>query len=176
MIRLTDPPLAAFDFDPKDSTIAEKELRVVDYPLRYYNQDGVASERGGTAYLTRMKDVEPDPDEIKDHLCIDGLSHKEISEIFKRVSTFVSYDLYTAYSRFAVLCGCTSVIMPIEGSTEDMWQPDERRRAGLAYGYSNVEKAQRTAWMVPHIVQEEIDSSVQSVKDFVDEVDKFFSK
>ena len=161
-------------FDPKGSTIAERALRIVDYPLRYYNQDGIASERDGTAYVVRKKSVEPDPDEIKDYVCIDGLSHKETSEILKRVRTFISYDPYTAYSRFAVLCGCTSIVMPVDGIAEEKWEPDERRRAGLAYGYSNVEKALQTAWMVPLIVQEETDRSVQSVKDFVEELDKFF--
>jgi|TARA_B110000908_G_C10220687_1_gene435173 hypothetical protein len=162
------------DFRPKNSSISKKILRIIDYPLKYYNQIGVAQVRNGTAYLVRKGHVVPDVSEVKNWICIDGMSHRDISAIFKRVTMFVSYDLHSAYSRFAVLCDCSSVVMPMNDISEEEWQPNIQLRAGLAYGFSNIEKASATAWQVTEFIKTETSDSIESVREFVVEVNKFF--
>jgi hypothetical protein len=41
------------------------------------------------------------------------------------VETFISYDTYTAYSLFAVLCECESVVIPDEGVSEEAYALSE---------------------------------------------------
>ena len=102
------------------------------------------------------------------------MSHPEIAGIFKRVKTFISYDTYTAYSRFAVLCGCESVVVPDEGVTKEQWRPNPADRYGVAYGFSDIEAASRTAHLMKeHTLFEERISS-ENVKNAVIEINDFF--
>nr|VFJ62070.1 MAG: hypothetical protein BECKDK2373C_GA0170839_109321 [Candidatus Kentron sp. DK] len=73
--------------------------------------------------------------EEDDAVRIDGLSHKETAEIFNRCETFHCHDPYTAYSVFAVFCGCTTIVYPETGVSEADWRPIEERW-GIAYGNS----------------------------------------
>lgn len=105
--------------------------------------DGEA-ERHGAAYCVRKGKIDPSVD-LTGAICIDGLSHAEIAEIFRRVRTFYSFDPYTAYSSFAPLCGAVSIVVPPPGMTRDSWYRDERRRYGIAFGLDDTEWAVATA-------------------------------
>ncbi|ESK56747.1 hypothetical protein [Acinetobacter tjernbergiae] len=70
-----------------------------------------------------------------DSICLDNKNHKEIADIFRRAKRFISYDPYTAYSHFAVLCGCESIIVPDEGVSVNNWYSDTSDRFGLSYGF-----------------------------------------
>ncbi len=165
------------DFYFKNSFLSNNELKIIDYPLEYYNLLDIPLKRNGIAYTIRKGEVKDIPYDLKDAIIIDGLSHKEISKIFKQVSIFISFDSYTAYSIFAVLCGCESIVVPEKNITKEMWYPNIKDRYGLAYGFSDSEREHAHA--TKHLVQEHIEKeeakNTNNVENFVNEVTAFFN-
>ena len=165
---------AIVDFKFPHSVTSQSELKVIHYPLEHYNDIGVLSERSGTAYCLRKGKNKQIQHDLTDSILIDGKTHAEVASIFKRVKTFVSYDTYTAYSIFAVLCGCDSVVIPDKGVTEEEWYPNPTDRYGLAYGFENIDKARETSTLVKgHINNEERKVKIE-VESFVSEVSNYF--
>ncbi len=137
--------------------------------------DNTATERSGSAYAIRKGRGKRIQHDLSDSLLIDGKPHQEVAAIFKRVKTFISYDPYTAYSWFAALCGCDSVVIPDEGVDAESWYPDPEDRYGLAYGFEGIEEAKNTRHLLYKRVLREESNSVANVAAFVSEVDTFFS-
>ena len=164
------------DFTCVGSVISSSELKIVNYPRGYYNQVGARAEssREGAAHCFRKQSTRHHERDVQNSLCIDGLSHAEISEIFKRIKIFTSYDLYTAYSRFAAMCGCLSIVVPANGVTEEQWQPDERDRVGIAYGPANIEHAVASLPRLPDVIQNDEQHSLDCLHNFAREVDEHF--
>ena len=158
------------------STTSPNDLKVIHYPLEYYNTDNTAAERSGTAYTVRKGKGKTIQHDLRESVLIDGKPHQEVAAIFKRVKTFISYDPYTAYSTFAALCGCDSVVIPDEGVDEESWYPNPEDRYGLAYGFEGIEKAKKTRHLLYQRVLREESNSVESVAVFIKEVDAFFSR
>lgn len=164
------------DFSYPGSIMSKNLLKVIDFPLDVYNKERVSLSRNGSAYCIRKGKHKKIVHDLSDSILIDGKSHAEVAGIFKRVRTFISYDAYTAYSRFAALCGCDSVVIPDEGIGEEEWRPDPSHRCGLAYGYENLEKARKTAPMLQEIVEREQSESLAHAANFINEVNTFFSQ
>ncbi|MFQ1656708.1 hypothetical protein [Aeromonas veronii] len=162
------------DFNHCLSTLSENYLTVIYYPLEYYNMNG-ATNKEGCCHLFRKgkgkKECHP-----SSSIQLDGLSHKQISDIFKNSKTFISYDDYTAYSYFAVLCGCDSVVVPQEGVSKEQWHPNQADRYGLAYGFSERELnlAKQTKSKVLEYILGEHQRSFDNVNKFVEETKNFF--
>ena len=156
------------------SRLSESELRIIHYPLELYNDPGFSWERVGTAYCIRKGKGKAIVHDLSDSILIDGKSHKEIAEIFKRVKRFISYDVYTTYSIFAVLCGCESVVIPDEGVSVDEWLPNSMDRHGLAYGFENLEKARSTKKLLIERIEREQDRNLINVSNFIEESDNYF--
>ncbi len=162
------------NFSFPGSMTSEKHLKVIHYPLELYNMNNISKYRSGTAYCLRKGRDKPIQHDLENSILIDGKSHEEVSEIFKRVKTFISYDSYTAYSLFAVLCGCESIVIPDEGVSEEEWYPNPTDRYGLSYGFSNVERAKVTAHLVKVHVMNEHAKSVDNVKNALLEINEYF--
>jgi len=162
------------EFYSSGSVVSDKLLKVVHCPFEYYNLDDVPLDRKGTAYCLRKGKHKPIQHDLNGSILIDGKSNSEIAGIFKRVKTFVSYDTYTAYSRFAVLCGCESVVVPDPGVTKEQWRPNPADRYGLAYGFSDVEAASETAHLVKEYILFEEKKSIENVKSAIIEINEFF--
>lgn len=162
------------DFNHCLSTLSNQELKIIHYPLEIYNMDD-AKKSGGCCHLIRKgKDkIKCHPD---DSVAIDGLSHQQISEIFKKSKRFISYDDYTAYSLFAVLCGCESIVVPGDGITKEQWYPNPTDRYGLAYGFSAEELilAEQTKDKVLEHILKEHQRSIDNVLKFIEETESFF--
>ena len=161
-------------FSYPGSHTSEHCLHVVHYPLDLYNQTNCASQRVGTAYCQlkgRHKKIVHD---LSDSILVDGMKHREMAAIFKRVQTFISYDSYTTLSLFAALCGCDSVIIPDAGVSEDQWMPNTSDRYGLAYGFENIPKARASYDQLVSNVRNLENVSVNSVKHFITEVEHYF--
>lgn len=156
------------------SKTSDNFLKVINYPVEFYNKENISNERKGTAYCIRKGKGKEIIHELDNSILIDGKSHAEVAQIFKSVKQFVSYDTYTAYSIFAVLCGCESIVIPDEGVTEAEWYPNVEDRYGIAYGFSRLEWAATTAhFQVERVNQEHIKSSF-SVEKFALETQDFF--
>lgn len=110
--------------------------------------------RKGTCYAVRKGKGKPFQHETKNSILIDNMSLKKIAKVFNQCEIFYSYDTKTAFSRYAVLCGCKSVVIPDEGVSPKEWQPEEQLRYGVAYGLNNMDYAEKTK----HLVFEFIDN------------------
>jgi hypothetical protein len=162
------------NFKLPGSTTLDDELRVVHYPLDLYRPPPEDTPRAGTAYLVRKGADKSLVHHPHDAIRIDGLSHREIAEIFQKVQTFVSYDSHTAYSFFAALSGCDSVVIPDEGVGEQAWLPDPVERYGISYGWDQLDHARDTRHLVrPRLLAEE-NKNLENVRRFIVHVDEFF--
>jgi len=150
-------------------------MPLIHYPLDIYNSKDASVSRGGTAYCVR-KGVVNKIHHNKGDTLIDGKSHTEIAAIFRRVKQFISYDSYTAYSRFASLCGCDSIVIPEDGVAECEWYPDPADRYGVAYGFDKIEGARESRKLLFEKISHEHHTSHEVVRRFSYEVDNFFSR
>lgn len=164
------------DFQFPGSVTSKHLLSLRYFPLEIYNETGSSASRAGCAYLIKKGRNRPDLPKAFDGDLIDGLSHAEIASIFKRVRTFVSYDLYSAYSKLAVLCGCDSVVMPQPEISEDMWFQNPKDRNGIAYGFKDIERARKTKIHLIDDIHAQNKKNNESVLKFIDECENFFSK
>jgi hypothetical protein len=162
------------DFSFLNSVLSPNPLYLSYYPLHLYNMSNVASVRSGTAYCLRKGRNREIQHDLTDSILIDGMSHEEIANIFKRVKTFISYDLYTAYTVFASLCGCDAVVIPMEGMSKEDWYPDADGRYGIAYGFDDIEYAARTRVLMIEKVQKDHSANAARVSAFMQEADEFF--
>jgi len=164
------------EFNFPNSYSSPKNLKIIHYPLDYYNNFDVSEKRTGTAYCVRKGKSKKMVHDMDGSVLIDDLSHQEIAKIFKRVKTFISYDSYTAYSRFAVLCGCESIVIPDEGVTKDNWYADKRNTYGLAYGFEDIDHARETSHLVLNRINEEISEYRDDINLFCSTSNDFFNK
>lgn len=131
-------------------------LKVSVLLKKYYNKDGALNDRDrkGECYLVRKgKGVQfvHDSNATK----IDGKNHKEVSEIFKRVKRFYSYDEHTMFSRYAVMCGCESIVISAKYSDVDSWNSNPLSRAGIALGVKDLDRVREEALSIEDILLEE---------------------
>jgi hypothetical protein len=165
----------ARDFIPMKGSVVSPHLITIYTTPSCYNLEGASKERKGTAYLVRKGAYKPIIHDLSDSIKIDGKSHKEIAEIFKQVDTFISYDAATAYNRFALLCGCKSVIILGEDETPSTYNPDAETRSHFAYSLdtSNINWKKARIWAEEQkAIEEKI--SQQAVIDFINDCQDFF--
>lgn len=162
------------DFEYPGSRTSVCELKVIHYPLEHYNLKHIPDKKEGIAYCIRKGKNKPIVHDLSNSTLVDDLSHKDVANVFKKSKTFISYDTYTAYSIFAVLCGCESVVIPDENVTEEEWYPKETDRYGIAYGFDNITKSKLTAHLVKEHITIEEQKSLINVKNCVREINQFF--
>lgn len=148
--------------------VAEQMLTVTHLPWELYQPPPEGSPRSGTAYAMRKGKGRPIVHDLTDSVCIDGMSHQQIGDIFRRVETFISYDTRTTYSLLAALAGADSVVVPEPGVDEDEWLPEEHLRAGLAYGFERLDWARSTRHLTAERFREMQTRSADSVAAFAD--------
>ena len=138
-----------------------------------YQQRNFGSRNGSCYFLRKGKDrqiVHP----LEDSILVDGLTHRELAEVFDRVDRCISYDPYTMYSHFAALCGCDSIVVPVDGVSKEEWYPDPADRYGLAYGFDDVGEARRTRpLLLPHMKRQESEAN-DSVGAFIAKCERYF--
>ena len=162
------------DFYISGSYLSKHILKIIHYPLEYYNENNVAAQRVGTAYCRRKGSAKEIVHDLDDSILIDGMSHEEIAKIFKRCTTFISYDSYTAYSQFAALCGCESIVIPDYGVDIDTWFPEIQDRYGISYGFDQLDWAKRTKPMLLGKINSDNSRQESAVKTFINEVNAYF--
>lgn len=157
------------------SKLSKKKLFIAKYPDYFYNQDEALQPelRNGSAHCIR-KGKEKKFVHSLDSILIDGLNHEEISRIFKRVKTFISYDTKTMYSTLAAVCGTDSIVIPDEGVGKEEWEPNPVRSYGIAYGFDDLENARQTASLVPQQLQKLSEASKQAVDELIIEIRDYF--
>jgi len=139
-----------------------------------FNKNG-AEKKTLKCHMYRKKDADLIPIHDNDSVCLDGMSINEIAEIFRRAKLFISYDLHTAYSMYAVLSGCDSVVAKKTGLSLEKWRVDESSRYGIAYGFENLAWAQSTSSLLEKTVdsleereKRELDLFIASINNLSD--------
>ncbi|MES3040232.1 MAG: WavQ [Pseudomonadota bacterium] len=155
------------DFSFYGAVLPGIDLKVIHYPTDLYNMKNIESCREGTAYCLRKGRDKKITHDLADSILIDNKPHAEVASIFKAAEIFYSYDTYTAYSLFAVMCGCKSVVIPDAGVPIESWYPDSSDRLGIAYGIDEIAAAAETADEAIKRVYVEIEESDNNVKKFI---------
>ena len=153
------------------------KLYVLHFPFDCFNLSSSlpSDQRSGTAYCMRKGRDKKIMHDLNNSVLIDEMPPSQVASILKRVKTFVSYDLYTAFSSFAVLCGAESVVVPDENLSKEQWYSDERDRYGVAYGFDDLLWARETAHLVLGRMKEKEQNSVENVRRFAVEATDFFN-
>lgn len=126
-----------------------------------------ARERSKICHMVRKGRDRPDLPNLKDCWVVDGRTHQELAKIFNECRICYFYDLYTAYSVYAAVCGCIPVIVPIKGVTKQDWMPKEQNRFGLAYGDDDILHAIATRELLLRELRETDQRNTRSVNEFV---------
>lgn len=156
------------------SKLSDDILKIVSYPLELYNEKDHADDRVGSAYCLRKGVHKKIVHDLSDSILIDGKSHSEIARIFKSVKVFISYDVYTAYSFFAALCGCDSIVIPDPEVSETTWLPNIEDRYGISYGFDNIEWSRSTRHLLKERVEREQSNNICKVRNMILESNNFF--
>ena len=162
------------EFNYPHSKTSNSYLQVFSYPLDFYNENNASTKRKGSAYLVRKGVNKKIVHDLSDSICIDGLKHKEISDILKSVVYFYSYDSISTYSQLAVLCGAISIVIPDLNVSAESWMPIKQDRLGVAYGIHDIEFALSTATELKNYLKLYEDRNKVSVLNFFNEVDAYF--
>ena len=131
----------AFD-DPRFNTDPENQLTLtwMNEAYRRWNH----GERTGSAYLLKKGKGRKIVHDQEQSIPIDGLTHGEKARIFNERKYFISYDLYTLYNLYALICGAIPVVVPDENVSKEEWLADEADRYGIAYGFDDIDWAVAT--------------------------------
>lgn len=133
-------------------------------------------ERSGTCYILRKgRDRAPVPAELYGPI-IDHLPHEEVASIFNKHEYCVSYDLYTMYSAYAVMCGCKSIVIPQDGLPKEVWQPTTELSYGIAYGMDDLAWAEATKDKLIDYYKSTQINNASTVKEFAEKCIKHFSR
>jgi hypothetical protein len=167
---------AVYDFYFPGCRLAEDTLKIIHYPTDLYKSPSNVIQREGTAYCIRKGKGKKLIHDVSNSILIDGKSHAEVAKIFSKVEYFISYDALTAYSRFAALSGCVSVVIPDEGVSIEQWYPNEEDRWGIAYGLSDqaIALARKTSHLVSQRIEQEEKKCQEGITKFLKNVDNYF--
>lgn len=129
-------------------------------------------DRKGVCYLVRKGDYKPriPETETAEAIQVDGMSHEQMNEVFNRCDTFYSYDEATMYSQFAVIAGCTSIVVPgLFGSRQEWAAGHPNGRYGIAYGNSpeQLAHARSTSQQMITTMQAREAAGIDTVQNFV---------
>lgn len=160
--------------DEKYNTDMTNKLKIFHINNVYKNKN--YKNRNGTCYLLKKGKDKKIAHDLTDSILIDDLNHNSISDIFNKCTTFISYDLYTMYSQYAAICGCTSVVIPDKSMTKEEWMESHASNIyGIAYGFEDIEHAKKTKKLVlPALIKRKQDS-IHSVMSFVSKTQKKFN-
>ena len=131
-------------FNNEERNPRGRVLYVNHYNLELYRQTNFG-ERSGTCYLVKKGAGRPDVPASFDGPLIDHVPEREKVRLFNECERFVCYDLQSAYSSLATLCGCESVLVPEPGKTRADYVNASQWYDGVAFGDSPEELAYAAA-------------------------------
>lgn len=163
----------SFD-DSRYNKYPENHLHIVSQRADVYKVTN-KGEREGSCYLLRKGYKRELVHDTTHTQLLDGLSHEETARVFNEVKYCISYDTYTMYNVYAVMCGCIPIIIPEKGISKEQWQPHEENRYGIAYGFDDIEYAVQTRpLLLKHIEKQERESN-ESIQQFVEKCKSYFN-
>lgn len=166
--------LKEYDY-PSLNRFPDNQLFIADYLSDIYRQSNFGSRNGSCFMIRKGKERIHDLHPV-DAIQVDGLSHRQMADVFNRCEFFFSYDLYTMYSVYACMCGCKSVVLPVEGMSMEDWHFSSESRFGVAYGIDDVPRAVATRENLLQQIQLFEENNLSSVRFFLRRCREFFQK
>lgn len=164
--------LKEYDY-PTLNKFPDNQLYVMECFSDIYRQTNFGVRHGSCFMVRKGKDRVLDYHPV-DAIQVDGLSHREMAEIFNRCEYFFSYDLYTMCSTYASMCGCKSVVIPMEGMSIEDWHSAPDARFGVAYGKEDIPRALATREALSHQIEQVEENNLASVRFFIERCRDFF--
>lgn len=166
------------EVDCSNSYFSKTELTITHFfdDVYYTKPDDTETQRRGSAYCLRKGAGRTLVHNLDDSILIDGMSHSQIADVFRKVKYFYCYDEYTAYFWFAIKCGCIPVVIPYEGKDKRKWYPKEVDRLGIAYGLDDIEFAISTKNQALDKFARQEQENMKSVSNFVSELRYFLNE
>lgn len=130
-------------------------------------------KRSGDCYLIKKganKDFKiPTDATVIDQITVDNPNiDLDLLEVFNKHERFISLDHASYHSVQAALCGCTSIVIPEEGTPKDEWLDKlPLNRYGIAYGLNDTEWANKTQDKVLTNLIELENEAKESIKAFI---------
>jgi hypothetical protein len=154
--------------------LSDLYLTILHIPWEYYNMNDIPAERNCIAYSIRKGGHKSLVHDVEGSILIDDKPHAEVAAIFKKSRLFISYDSRSAYSQFASLCGCDSVIIPDQGVTEQDFFKSPESRYGVSYGFEGLDTARSTQPLLrDHLKRLEADN-LNKAEAFLQETQQMF--
>ena len=155
----------------------ERAMKIFYLMENFYNLTDVLieNERKNDCYMVR-KGVGKPFVHSESAIILDGLSHKEISKIFKESRYFFSYDEYTMYTRYAAMCGCIPIVVTKKNKSISEWNVNPYTMYGIAYGIENINKAKEEIKTIHKVIEEEKIKMMNSIKEIFESAELYFEK
>lgn len=162
-------------FDNEKLNPGKHRLCISYFNLDMYKQTNFG-KRNGCCYIIRKGNSRKDLPEEFNGVIIDNLPEKEKVRIFNESKYCISYDLQTAYSQIAALCGCISVVIPEPGKKREDYRLGDDNGYGEAFGFNEQEinYAKKTATKLLKLYREKNNESRKEVIYFIKECEKYF--
>ena len=166
-------------FNDKNINKFNYKLKIIDFKRDIYFPKN-DSKKKGFCYLMRKGENREiiKKFDLSKGICIDGLSHEEISKIFNTTKYLISFDLYTMYTTYAAMCNCIPIIIPDETISEMEWRRHEGTKYGKAYGckLSQIKYAKKTRKNLINVVNKLEKNNINEVKNFLKIVKNYFKR
>lgn len=159
--------------DQKSNEKTDNILRVRWIRDDIYSQHNFGT-RHGSCYLIRKGADRSDIKRPKGAVRIDYMGHRRVARTFNQKKYFYTYDPYTMYCVYAVICGCIPVVIPQESISKEQWRPNPADRYGIAYGIDDIQWAQETRANLISRIYEEKKKEKEMVLSFIDKCFDFF--
>lgn len=158
------------------SVLSEHKLSVGAIPECFKAPSGKV-ERKGIAYALRKGKGKRLVHNTDNAVLIDDLTMQEVADLFKSVEMFVSYDAVTAFSNYALLCHCPSVIILGENESPTTYRTTEDANM---YAY-NIEEVASKDWSKSYeraelMAKDKESRNDQSVNSYIADTQSFFAK
>ena len=154
------------DYADDPDITKDAQLLFLFYINPVYRNFG-CKERSGSCYSIRKSAIR-EQIHPQDAICIDGLPHEKIAQIFSRCEMFYCYDEATMYSQYAAICGCLSVVVPGIYKCRSDWVRDRPvAKYGVAFGLHDLEHARATQHLVMKHLQTKHEEGLTTVRNFI---------
>lgn len=132
--------------------------------------------RSGTCYMIRKGADRDIVHDLRGSIRLDGKSHAEIADTFRRTETFYCYDEMTMYAQYAAVCGCLSIVIPKYFASHDDYVATRKiARFGVSYGFDHVAHARATRHLVAGLLEEMARESDATIDRFVELTQRRFA-
>jgi prefoldin subunit 5 len=161
-----------------------KQLSIIFVNNIFENKKNI---KEGSCFTWRKVHIHKNVENIHptDSFEIINQSHDELNIIFNKYKYFYCYDPFTFLACISLLCGCVSIIYPLEGVTKKEWLTrspfynylkDHKidNFYGIAYGLDDLKYAEETIDKAPEFLKNMINEiNDTSINSFVNDIKNF---